>query len=97
MLNNDKKSLYLILLALNKLIIEFLLAFHFNSLHELFSTRILPYACGSILDNLNKLCIAKCENTYMLSNDSDYTHFFNLSKQLNPSICKAKSQIPTSE
>lgn len=46
---------------------------------------------------LNKLCIAKCENAYMLSNDLDYTHFFNLSKQLNPSICKAKSQIPTSE
>jgi len=33
----------------------------------------------------------------MFSNDVDYTHFFNLSKQLNASICKAKSQIPTSE
>jgi hypothetical protein len=48
-------------------------------------------------NNLNKSCIAKCENAYILSNDLDYTHFFNLSKQLNPSICKAKSQIPTSE
>jgi hypothetical protein len=48
-------------------------------------------------NNWNKSCIAKCENAYKLSNDLDYTHFFNLSKQLKPSICKAKSQILTSE
>jgi hypothetical protein len=33
MLNNDKKSLYLILLALNKLIIEYNFFWHFISIH----------------------------------------------------------------
>jgi hypothetical protein len=42
----------LLLNNLNKLIIEynFILAFYFHSVHELPSTRILPYVCGSTLD-----------------------------------------------